>query len=49
VGEENIQKIILIGDYRPYGNNNGAPYMLTFKFPRRSDNGEPTIANDEKK
>ncbi|HZE80117.1 MAG TPA: hypothetical protein VE604_04395 [Candidatus Polarisedimenticolia bacterium] len=31
-----------------YGNNNGAPYMLTFKFPRRSDNGEPTIANDEK-
>jgi len=22
--------------------------MLTFKFPRRSDNGEPTIANDEK-
>jgi hypothetical protein len=31
-----------------YSNNNGAPYMLTFKFPRRSDNGEPTIANDEK-
>ena len=31
-----------------YGNRDGAPYMLTFKFPRKSDSGEPTIANDEK-
>jgi hypothetical protein len=31
-----------------YGNRDGAPYMLTFKFPRKSDNGEPTIANDER-
>jgi hypothetical protein len=31
-----------------YGNGGGAPYMLTFKFPRKSDNGEPTVANDEK-
>jgi len=31
-----------------YGNNNGAPYMLTFKFPRKTDTGEPIIANDEK-
>ena len=31
-----------------YGSRDGAPYMLTFKFPRKSDNGEPTIANGEK-
>lgn len=31
-----------------YGNGNGVPYMLTFKFPRKAENGEPTIANDEK-
>ena len=31
-----------------YGNGGGAPYMLTFKFSRKSDNGEPTIANDER-
>lgn len=31
-----------------YGNRDGSPYMLTFKFPRKSDNGEPTIANDER-
>jgi hypothetical protein len=31
-----------------YGSRDGAPYMLTFKFPRKSDNGEPTIANDER-
>jgi hypothetical protein len=31
-----------------YNNNGGAPYMLTFKFPRKADNGEPIIANDEK-
>jgi hypothetical protein len=31
-----------------YGNRDGAPYMLTFKFPRKSDNGEPTISNAEK-
>jgi hypothetical protein len=36
---------VVIGQY---GNGGGAPYMLTFKFPRKSDNGEPTIANDEK-
>jgi hypothetical protein len=30
-----------------YGNGNGMPYMLTFKFPRKSDNGEPIISNDE--
>lgn len=31
-----------------YGNRDGAPYMLTFKFPRKSDNGEPTISNAER-
>ena len=31
-----------------YGNGNGAPYMLTFKFPRKAENGEPLIASDEK-
>jgi len=31
-----------------YGNRDGSPYMLTFKFPRKSDNGEPTITNDER-
>jgi len=31
-----------------YGGANGAPYMLTFKFPRKSDNGEPIISSDEK-
>ena len=31
-----------------YNSNGGAPYMLTFKFPRKADNGEPIIANDEK-
>jgi hypothetical protein len=31
-----------------YSNSGGAPYMLTFKFPRKAENGEPTIANDEK-
>lgn len=31
-----------------YGNSNGSPYMLTFKFPRKAENGEPIIANDEK-
>ncbi|HLK06699.1 MAG TPA: hypothetical protein VKV30_02100 [Candidatus Angelobacter sp.] len=31
-----------------YGSRDGAPYMLTFKFARKSDNGEPIIANDER-
>jgi hypothetical protein len=31
-----------------YGNRDGAPYMLTFKFPRKSENGEPTISNGER-
>ncbi|HEY7405137.1 MAG TPA: hypothetical protein VIB39_16540 [Candidatus Angelobacter sp.] len=31
-----------------YGNSTSAPYMLTFKFPRKADNGEPLIAVDEK-
>ncbi|MGC2697564.1 MAG: hypothetical protein WA738_17390 [Candidatus Angelobacter sp.] len=31
-----------------YGNENGTPYMLTFKFPRKAENGEPIIGNDEK-
>lgn len=31
-----------------YGSNNGAPYMLTFKFPRKTDTGEPIISSDEK-
>ena len=31
-----------------YGNSTSAPYMLTFKFPRKADNGEPVIAVDEK-
>jgi hypothetical protein len=30
-----------------YGNR-GVPYMLSFKFPRKTDSGEPVIANDEK-
>jgi hypothetical protein len=35
---------VVIGRY----NNGGMPYMLTFKFPRKAENGEPIIANDEK-
>lgn len=31
-----------------YGSRDGAPYMLTFKFPRKSENGEPTISNGER-
>jgi hypothetical protein len=31
-----------------YNNASGTPYMLTFKFPRKSDNGEPIITGDEK-
>jgi hypothetical protein len=31
-----------------YGSRDGAPYMLTFKFPRKSENGEPIISNGEK-
>lgn len=31
-----------------YGDASGAPYMLTFKFPRKADNGEPLLASDEK-
>ncbi|HKT50156.1 MAG TPA: hypothetical protein VJV96_07645 [Candidatus Angelobacter sp.] len=29
-------------------NSGGMPYMLTFKFPRKTDSGEPLIAKDEK-
>jgi hypothetical protein len=35
---------VAIARYR----NDGIPYMLTFKFPRKTDSGEPLIANDEK-
>ena len=31
-----------------FGSSSGVPYMLTFKFPRKGDNGEPVISNDEK-
>ena len=34
---------VVIGRYA-----GGAPYMLTFKFPRKAENGEPLIAVDEK-
>ena len=29
-------------------NGGGMPYMLTFKFPRKTDSGEPLIGKDEK-
>jgi hypothetical protein len=29
-------------------NQSGTPYMLTFKFPRKTESGEPVIAKDEK-
>lgn len=29
-------------------NRGGLPYMLTFKFPRKTESGEPAIAKDEK-
>jgi hypothetical protein len=31
-----------------YNGESGVPYMLTFKFPRKLENGEPIIASDEK-
>jgi hypothetical protein len=31
-----------------FSNTSGTPYMLTFNFPRKAENGEPLISNDEK-